>query len=249
MDINSDIAYDYIRKRILNGEYSPGQALMAKSLAAELRLSPTPVRDALRQLEADGLVTIKARLGASVNTMDLKEFQDLCELRLILESHTAGLAAMRRTDSDLRGIWLGLEAMTRLTAELETAAKEQPLFHELENADVRFHLAIISAARNDMIRKQILRLHLINRLVPGIGIKGPEDVDPDSPAERAKRNAHRREVLVEHRTIYDAIERRDVEGASKAMKKSLEGMFDLHIRAIAHAEQDSMAKEYSVQKS
>ena len=53
----------------------------------------------------------------------------------------------------------------------------------------------------------------------------------------------------EHRTIYDAIERRDVEGASKAMKKSLEGMFDLHIRAIAHAEQDSMAKEYSVQKS
>ena len=115
-------------------------------------------------------MTIKARLGASVNTMDLKEFQDLCELRLILESHTAGLAAMRRTDSDLRGIWLGLEAMTRLTTELETAAKEQPLFHELENADVRFHLALISAARYDMSRKQILRLHLINRLVPGIGI-------------------------------------------------------------------------------
>jgi DNA-binding GntR family transcriptional regulator len=60
--VNSDVAYDFIRKRILNGEFSPGHALMTKELSAEIGVSRTPIRDALRQLEADGLVTIRPHL-------------------------------------------------------------------------------------------------------------------------------------------------------------------------------------------
>jgi DNA-binding GntR family transcriptional regulator len=65
-NVNSDIAYDFLRKRILNGEYPPGRALMTEVLSDEIGVSRTPVRDALRKLEADGLVSIRARLGASV---------------------------------------------------------------------------------------------------------------------------------------------------------------------------------------
>jgi DNA-binding transcriptional regulator YhcF (GntR family) len=110
----ADRAYEYIRKRIVNGDYRPGQHLMVKTVADELAVSPTPVRDALRQLEADGLVTIRPRLGAQVNAMGLKEFRELCELRLVLETHTAGLAAQHRTEAELRELELAFREMRTL---------------------------------------------------------------------------------------------------------------------------------------
>src|ERR1043166_872550 len=116
--VNSDIAYEYLRKRILSGEYAPGQALMTNVLAPEIGVSRTPIRDALRQLEADGLVIIQPRLGASVKKMDVKGFRESCELRLALESHAAGLAARNRSDVDLHEISLALEEMRRITREL-----------------------------------------------------------------------------------------------------------------------------------
>ncbi|MEO6005461.1 MAG: GntR family transcriptional regulator, partial [Opitutus sp.] len=56
--VNTDVAYNHIRKRILSGEYPPGHPLMTELLANEIKVSRTPVRDALRKLETDGLVTI-----------------------------------------------------------------------------------------------------------------------------------------------------------------------------------------------
>src|SRR3954463_3325679 len=166
-NVNSDVAYDYIRKKILNGEYAPGQALMTKDLSSEIGVSRTPVRDALRQLEADGLVIIRAHLGASVKTMDLKEYRELCGLRLALESYAAGLAAGNRTDTDLQEIRFALESMRKLTEKIVAAKEEETLLAELGREDVRFHIAIMSAAKSDLIKKEILRLHLINRVVVG----------------------------------------------------------------------------------
>jgi DNA-binding GntR family transcriptional regulator len=82
--VNTDVAYDFIRKKILGGDYAPGQALMTELLATEIGVSRTPVRDALRKLETDGLVTIRAHLGASVKKMEVKEFREMCDLRLAL---------------------------------------------------------------------------------------------------------------------------------------------------------------------
>src|SRR5690349_7343270 len=166
-NVNSDIAYDYLRKRILSGEYPPGQALMTNVLAPEIGVSRTPIRDALRQLEADGLVTIQPRLGASVKKMDLKTFRESCELRLALETHAAGLAARNRTGIDLHEIALALEEMRRITNQLVSGGSVGNLIPGLVREDVRFHLAIISAAKNDLMKKEILRLHLVNRVVSG----------------------------------------------------------------------------------
>src|SRR3954465_2163028 len=184
-NVNSDIAYDYLRKRILNGEYVPGKALMTNVLAPEIGVSRTPIRDALRQLEADGLVTIQPRLGASVKKMDLKMFRESCELRLALESHAAGLAARNRTDVDLHEISLALEEMRRITNELVASGAVQKLIPGLVREDVRFHLAIISAAKNDLMKKEILRLHLINRVVSGPAALARANVQPEPPEDMA----------------------------------------------------------------
>ena len=166
-NVNSDIAYDYIRKRILNGEYPPGHALMTEQLSADIGVSRTPIRDSLRQLELDGLVTIQPRLGASVKRMDVKEFREMCELRLALESHAAYLAAVNRSEAELREIQAPLEALRRLTKRLNNGEDEDALMGDLVREDVHFHIAIISAAKNELMKKEILRLHLINRVVAG----------------------------------------------------------------------------------
>src|ERR1043166_7703910 len=116
--INSDIAYNSLKKCIVSGEYRPGAALMTYVLAKDLGMSRTPIRDALRQLEADGLVIIQTRLGARVKQMDLKEFREMCDLRLALESHAAGLAARRRGEGDLQEIRFALVAMQTLTEQI-----------------------------------------------------------------------------------------------------------------------------------
>src|SRR6478735_6757018 len=97
---SSDIAYEYIRGKILGGTFPPGSALMTEALSVEIKVSRTPVREALHKLKAEGLVSISPRLGASVKKMDVKEFREMCELRLALEGHAAGLAALNHNQAD-----------------------------------------------------------------------------------------------------------------------------------------------------
>jgi len=235
--ISSDSAYDFIRKKILSGEYPPGRSLMTKELSDEIGVSRTPVRDALRQLETDGLVNIQARLGASVKQMNYKECLELCELRLALESHAAGLAARNRTDDDLREIRFANEEMRRLTSELLAEGKEESVLKVLVREDVRFHIAIMSAAKNDLIKKEILRLHLINRVV-----MVPQADQPDIP-DRAKRDAHRPEVVASHDEIYAAIFNGNAQDAKLAMESHIQDIIDNRMSAIVRSENGTVARE------
>jgi len=245
-NVNSDIAYDFLRKRILSGEYQPGHALMTNVLAPEIGVSRTPIRDALRQLEADGLVTIQPRLGASVKTMDVKAFRESCELRLALESHAAGLAARNRTDVDLHEINLALEAMRRITNEILDGGATSKLIPGLVREDVRFHLSIITAAKNDLIRKEILRLHLVNRVVssPSIAERG------NSRAEKAEELTHRRDVFASHERVARAIEASEPENARKEMENHIQDIIDRsvqqHVRTSASATQRELSEEEAV---
>ena len=242
-NVNSDIAYEYVRKRILSGEFPPGYSLMTNVLSQEIGVSRTPVRDALRQLEADGLVSIKARLGASVKAMDMKEFREMCGLRLALESHAAGLAAKHRTEADLQEIRFALEEMRRLTDRIVSGDQETAHLGELVREDVRFHIAIMAAAKNDLMKKEILRLHLINRVV-----SGPAPGDKAHSAEmeqilRAERDSRRRAVLASHEEIFDAINRQDATAAKQAMERHIEDIVDHNLRTMARAVSKLMAKD------
>lgn len=235
--VNTDVAYDYIRKRILSGEYEPGRPLMTEMLSSEIGVSRTPVRDAFRKLEADGLVTIRAHLGASVKRMDLKEFRELCDLRLALESHAAGLAAKNRTESDLQEIQYALESMRQLTVRISEADQEQPMLNELVREDVRFHIAIMGAAKNDLMKKEILRLHLINRVVAG-----PSGVEI-GVVEKSVSDARRRSVLEVHEKIFDAIARSDSVAAMDCMIFHISEMVDNTLRRMVRREAGLVARD------
>lgn len=237
-NVNTDVAYVYIRKKILSGKYPPGYALMTEALAKEIGVSRTPIRDAFRKLETDGLVMIRPHLGASVMKMDLKEFREICDLRLALESHAAGLAALNRTESDLHEIQFALEGMRQLTERIIAAPDEQPLLSELVREDVRFHIAIMTAAKNDLMKKEILRLHLINRVVAS-----RPSATEQTAFDKANTDARRRAVLTQHEEIYAAIERTDAPAARNAMASSIQEMIDYNLLRMNRAASGVIARE------
>jgi DNA-binding GntR family transcriptional regulator len=236
-NVVTDVAYDYIRKRILTGEYPPGYSLVTDSLAAEIGVSRTPVRDAFRRLESDGLVTVQPRLGASVKKMGVKDFREMCALRLALESHAAGLAAIHRTETDLIEIRFALKSMHELTERLLSPAREQVLVSELVREDARFHIAIMTAAKNELMKKEILRLHLINLIlsVP-LALKQPS-------GHTSQSDARRRAVLAKHDEIGAAIERSDASAAKLTMESHIQEMVDHNLRIMIRAETGVLASE------
>ena len=236
--VNSDVAYDYIRQRILRGEYPPGHPLTTSVLAEEIKVSRTPVRDALRQLEADGLVVIRAHLGASVKTMEFTEFREMCVIRLALESHAAGLAAESRTDAELREIRLAYEAMRKLTDRI-LEFEDEAIRHELVREDIRFHIGILTAAKNLLMKKEILRLHLINRIVSAQG--GAAKLYDDE----TERVNNRREVMAEHAAIYQAIVRGDAPGAASAMGRHIQTIINKQVELLERAGHGARSRELS----
>lgn len=227
--VNSDLAYNFIRKRILSGEYAPGMPLMTNALSSAIGVSRTPVRDALRKLEADGLVVIKSHLGASVRTPDVNELRETCVLRLALESYAAGLAAENRTESDMQEMKMALDEMRRLTQQLLDSPDGFAAMDDLVREDIRFHIAIISAARNKLLKKEILQLHLINKVMSGnLPTDQRRAATTVEGAKRAMANA-----LKSHDEIYEAILRADASAAKAAMESHIQAIIDAHMRKIA----------------
>jgi DNA-binding GntR family transcriptional regulator len=94
-------AYEILRERILVGELAEGTALRQAALAAELGVSRIPIREALRQLEAEGLVTFRPHVGASVSSLSLPEIKELFSLRALIETDVLGRAVGRLAPEDL----------------------------------------------------------------------------------------------------------------------------------------------------
>jgi len=237
-------AYDYIRKAILNGEYQPGQPLLEAELAKKTGVSRTPVREALRQLESEGLITLRANIGATVKSLTLREYREMSEVRQALESAAAGLAALHRTDEDIKAItapFLKMEAAVKTLAGMDT--EPHTLLREVIREDIRFHLAILNAAGNELMKREILRLHLIKRVVatthPDVARIQP------SPSEKAKRDARRAESLASHRKVYEAICRGDVPAAKVAMEQHIQEVIDLSLLAMARAKEPTVTREPS----
>lgn len=233
--VNSDIAYAFIRKKILSGEYRPGMALMTSSLSDDIGVSRTPVRDALRQLETDGLVTIQPRLGASVKSMTMREYREMSDMRLALETHAAGLAATNRSEDDLQAILMALEGMRVLTKRVMDGEDDNQLLPELRNDDVRFHVAILTASKNELMKKEILRIHLINR----VASTSPKSISMLPDQDRRDR---RQAVLNHHEVIYAAIRDRDVAGAKAAMQEHLQELIDYNLRFFAQAARNAESR-------
>jgi len=157
--------YKSLRDHILSQAYPPGSKLNVEQLCRNLGVSRTPVWDAMRRLETEGLVSTVARHGVFVLNYGVDKVRDLFAVRGALEALAAGEAA-RRLDADER---LALEVTVR---RLEDAAREVDV-EAYSRAAIDFHDLVLAAARNQVLRKlletvyaQILVLRLRSLYLP-----------------------------------------------------------------------------------
>lgn len=111
------IAYSFIREGILSGKLAAGSWLKTESIAQELGISRMPIRDALRQLDSEGLVTIRLNRGATVTNLTLDDILELFEIRSVLEGLAARIAATKATESDVVEMEFLIEQMQRAKPE------------------------------------------------------------------------------------------------------------------------------------
>ncbi|WP_344772253.1 GntR family transcriptional regulator [Nocardioides panacisoli] len=148
-------AYEAIRSAIVEGRYEPGARLVEQRIAEQFALSRTPVREALRTLEAEGLVLIEPNRGATVRSLGVEEVVDLYGLRARLEGYAAELAAERHDDADLAAIDAGI-------ADFGAAVEAEPgdtveQTRALDAANRRIHGAVVAAARHRQLDQLLAR--------------------------------------------------------------------------------------------
>ncbi|MTD59556.1 GntR family transcriptional regulator [Amycolatopsis pithecellobii] len=137
-----DVAVHEIRRLILSGTLPPGKPFVAQSLAERIGVSHVPVREALRKLEAQGLVSLSPSRSAIVNPLHAEDLQSIYRMRLWIEPRLAALSAPSRTAVELAMLEDQLEGMFRL-----------PVTEESWHGHAEFHrLYVLPAARNWELR-------------------------------------------------------------------------------------------------
>lgn len=128
-----EIVYEELKRQILVGEIAPGTRMMEVELAEEMGVSRTPVREAIRKLEKEGLVTIEPRRGAYASEISIKDMLDVLEVRKNLEGMAAALAARKVTEDEKRDFVKANEAYKDaiLNGSTDEIIKNDEYFHQL----------------------------------------------------------------------------------------------------------------------
>ena len=131
-------AYQAVYDAIASGQIKPGERLRETDLAARIGLSRTPVREAMRRLETEGLIIHEPRIGAVVRKLSQQEIVELYEMRIVLESTAATMAAQHASAAEIR-------TLEKLNAQMRAAADAPARVSALNQ---QFHNCIVNAARN-----------------------------------------------------------------------------------------------------
>ncbi|MGR3570187.1 GntR family transcriptional regulator [Brevirhabdus sp.] len=199
-------AYKRLMTELREGRLSPGERLRETELAERLGMSRTPVREAIRQLEADGIVSHIPRQGACIRSLDYAEVMELYEMRAVLEGTAARLAARVASDIELEELC----DMNRGLASLGNAPEAFTLNRQ-------FHAALLDAAKNRFLTRSI------HTLQKALMILGPTTLTEPERAARA---------VAEHRDVLEAIKMRDALAAEAAMRAHIEAAQRVRVRAL-----------------
>ena len=162
-----DQAYERIRSKIILGRLAPGNQISEPKLAEMLGLGRTPVREAIQQLESEGLVERMPRRGTMVRVPERSDIVDLYELREGLEGYAVMLATERISPGNLARLRTLCEQMRTIADELKKSGKKAltgPLMRRFLAADMGFHMLLISATNNQHIIKIISDSHVMSRI-------------------------------------------------------------------------------------
>ena len=184
---------EQLRQRIFRRELEPGSWIDELKIAEEFGISRTPLREALKVLAAEGLVTMKVRRGAYVTEMSEKDLRDVYHLLSLLESDAARVVAERASEAQLN-------TLQDLHAELEAAVTDREKFFAINE---RFHMHLLELADNRWRSQMVADLRKVMKL------------NRHNSLLKAGRIA---ESLAEHRAVMAAIEARDPAAAMARMQ-------------------------------
>jgi len=198
---------DALRRAIIAGELPSGTVLNERQTAEQLGVSTTPLKEALRQLEAEGLVVIEPRRGIRV-TFDAAQAEEMALARAALESMMARMAAARIEETGIERLAAIVDKMTEATAASAT--------DDLITLNELFHDAI----------HEISRCRYLQRVLVGQRIydHAARQFILSDPAERIR-------ALREHRTIFEALARRDADAAERDMRDHVVRSARQHVKA------------------
>ncbi len=189
-----DVVFNTLREAILKGDLKPGERLMELQLASKLGVSRTPIREAIRMLEQEGLAVTTPRKGAEVAKMTIKDMEDVLEIRDALDELAVRIACQKISDEQLKQ----LEDMK----ELFEKSTQTGNVKKIAEADVTFHDVIYEATGNpklvtllNNLREQVYRYRVEY-------IKDPKNYPT---------------LIAEHEAILESLKNRDVKNAVEAM--------------------------------
>ena len=194
MTTDATKAYQLIKEKIISLELAPGAVIQDAALTEELGLGRTPIREALKLLEAENLVVTVPRRGIFVAHVSITDLQQLCEIRTELEGLSARLAAQRATEAEIASLLqccedLPLEVAERTLQRLEL--------------DRRLHRGLASASHNRFLEVEVLRLYDLSLRLWHLALARMQAEDIS---------------MASHRRIIDAVAARDADRAEEYMQ-------------------------------
>jgi len=199
-----EIVYEELKLLILTGKITPGMRLMEEELAEEMGVSRTPIREAIRKLEKEGLITIEPRKGAYVSQLSTRDMVEILEVRQNAEGFAAALAAQRMTPEQ--------KIKLKEIAEAYEAAVEAGDMVEMIKCDTTFHHIIVEASQNKILIQMVEQLQ---ELVLRFRYLYYDDF------KRAEK------MPLEHKLIYEAILQGDAETAKDSADVHISRLKDL----------------------
>lgn len=209
--LHGQSAYERLCDEVRSGALLPGARLLETEIADRLQISRTPVREAIRRLEAEGLVDHQPRTGAVVRSLDYPEIMELYEMRTVLEGTAARLAARAASPVELR-------ELASINAEMAESTEDSAALALLNR---QFHRRLMDAARNRFLLKSA------ETVEKTLLILGPTSMDTP---ERA------RAAVEEHTAVLAALEARDGATAEQAMRQHMENAQLTRLRMLRRAE-------------
>ncbi|MCI6060796.1 MAG: GntR family transcriptional regulator [Dorea sp.] len=203
-----DVVFNTLRQAILRGELKPGERLMEIQLANKLGVSRTPIREAIRKLELEGLVLMIPRKGAEVADISEKSLRDVLEVRKALEELAVQLACDKITKEEI-------EDLKKAAEDFKKILKSRDIT-EIAEADVRFHDIIFMATDNQKL------VQLLNNL---------REQMYRFRVEYLKNEEVHPQLIAEHEKIIEHIMERDKAKASAIVSEHInnqvEGVIDI----------------------
>jgi len=227
-DLKSE-AYNYIRKEIIEGHWPEDRVLSTVRLSKACGTSLGPVREAIVQLEAEGLVEKVENRGIRPRRLTFHEFQQMFEVRLYLESGAAELAAERITPRQFqrmeeifkehRHVLRRLRDQVRTGKLSEEDCYGSDLSQQAAELNIQFHLSLIEASENQQMMKLVGDLHILSNLLQGWLL----------PTGETYLGRTSRDILHHHR-ILRGLKHKNPHEASRAMRNHIRDAMSFHLK-------------------